>query len=329
MFRIFHGPVFAAADEGTAAAAANAGATQTAAAATQTAAAATTAATNAATTTTAAWWQGSDYSAEEQQWLAARGLADDDAAKVMPKLVKGHRAAEQRIGKGLDAIIDRPAKDQRLSDWSRANAAALGLPEKEDGYTVTPPDFWPKELAWDTDLEAKARKVAFDSGVSPEAHQAYVNLFAEKMTALETLSKTQAEAANQQMLADLTREYGQQTDAVITKARQGAQLIAEKAGLSTEALNAVGATLSAKTGDAGVIRFMAAIADMMGEDSAVGLHKGGGLTMTPADARAELARFEATDGEYGKALASGSAAQVTALRGRREQLAKIASGGRG
>jgi len=176
---------------------------------------------------------------------------------------------------------------------------------------------------------ASTLRPASDSGVSPKANNADASLFAGKMTALETLSKTHTEAANQPRLADLTRKYGQQTDAAITNTMQNVQLMAEKGGVSTEALNAVGATLSAKMGDAKLIRFMAPIADAMGKDSAVGLHEGCGLTMTPAGARAELARFEATDGEHGHALASGSAAQVAAQRGRRAQLAKIASGGRG
>jgi NACalpha-BTF3-like transcription factor len=143
---------------------------------------------------------------------------------------------------------------------------------------------------------ASTLRPASDSGVSPEANNAAASLFAEKMTALETLSKTYAEGANQQRQADLTRKYGQQTDAAITNTMQDVQLMAEQVGVSTEALNAVGATLSAKMGDAKLIRFMAPIADAMGKDSAVDLHEGCGLTMTPAGARAELARFEATDG---------------------------------
>ncbi|WP_101339733.1 hypothetical protein [Cereibacter azotoformans] len=271
------------------------------------------------------WWKGSDFTAEEQQWLAARGLTEDDPTKVLPKIVKGHRAAEQRIGRGLDTIIDKPGKDQPVTEWLRANAAALGLPDKEDGYTAQPPADWPKEAAWDTELEAKARKVAFELGVPPQAHQAYVSLFAEKVKEMDRASRDGLALAQDQMMNDLRRDYGEQVGAVITKAKQGAQFVAEKAGLSADALTGISQVLSDKGGDANTIRFMAAIADMMGEDNAAGIGKGGALTMTPAEARAELARFQAPDGEYGRAVAEGNVAKVRELSTRREQLAKIAA----
>ena len=63
----------------------------------------------------------------------------------------------------------------------------------------------------------------------------------------------------------------------------------------------------------------------MGEDSAVHIGKGGQLTMTPAEARAELAQMNSADGPYGKAFATNDRAALEALRPRREQLAKLAS----
>jgi hypothetical protein len=274
----------------------------------------------------AAWWKDSAYSAEEQQWLAAKGLTEDDAMKILPKLVKGHRSAEQRIGKGLDSIMDRPAKGQDHAEWARANAASLGLPDQEDGYAAEPPEFWPKDLAWDKELEGAARKVAFEKGVHPSAHKAYVELFAQKMKSIEADATEKFQQANTQMMADLQKEWGAQTDAQMALARQGAQAVAERAGLDGEALERITGVLSKSSGDAQAIRFMAAIGAMMGEDSGVGLGNGGSLAKTPAEARAELARFEGPDGEYGKAYASGNMRAMKELRAKREQLAKLASG---
>jgi hypothetical protein len=272
------------------------------------------------------WWKDAAYSAEEQQWLTAKGLTEDDAMKILPKLVKGHRSAEQRIGKGLDNIMDRPGKDQDHAEWARANAASLGLPDQEDGYSVDPPEFWPKDLAWDKTLDAAARKVAFEKGVHPSAHKAYVDLFAQKMKTLETDATEKFEQANTIMMADLQTEWGAQTDARLAMARQGAQAVAERAGLDGEALERITGVLSKSGGDAQAIRFMAAIGSMMGEDSGVGLGNGGGLGTTPAEARAELARFEGPDGDYGKAFASGNTGAMKELRAKREQLSKLASG---
>lgn len=273
----------------------------------------------------AKWYETPDFSPEEQQWLSARGLAEDDVAKVVPKLVKGHRAAEQRIGKGLDAIMDRPAKDQPYAEWARANAAALGLPEAEDGYAVQPPEFWPKEMPWDTELDAKARKLAFDMGAPPQLHQAYVNLFAEKMKALEDASVTGLTQARETMMQELQRDFGDQTPAVLTRAKQGAQMVAEKAGLSADALTAISQTLADKTGDAGVIRLFNAIAEMAGEDTLLG-RGAGQAPMTKAEAQAEISRRSAQDGDWFKATASQNRAEIARLKPEMDRLFKLAAG---
>lgn len=275
----------------------------------------------------AKWWEAKDYTDEERAWINARGLAEDDPTKIIPKLVKGHRSAEQRIGKGLDSIIEKPGKDTPLTKWLGENRAALGLPEAEDAYTAKPPQDWPKDMPWDAGFEAAARKIAFENGVPPEAHQAYVAAFAERMKQLDQSTAAALSQAKEAMMADLQRDFGQQTPAVIANARRAAEWMMGQAGLGTEEMERISAVLSEKTGDAGVIRMLHAVGKALGEDSAVGLGKGSSLTMTPAEARAELARFESAEGEYGKAFRDGNASKLAELRGRRDQLARIATGG--
>jgi len=48
--------------------------------------------------------------------------------------------------------------------------------------------------------------------------------------------------------------------------------------------------------------------------------------MTPAEARAELARLNAPEGEYAKAFSAQDARAMAALKPRIEQLSKIAAG---
>ena len=272
----------------------------------------------------AKWWEGQDYTQEEQQWLAARGLTRDDPASIIPQLVKGHRAAEQRIGKGLDAILDKPAKGQSYAEWARANAAALGLPEAEDAYTAKQPDFWPKDMPWDAEMEMAARKIAFAHGVTPEAHQAYVEAFAGKMKALNDASDAAFEKANGDMMAELQRDFGAQTPAVIARAKQAAQFYAEQANLPTEALEALSHSLADKIGDAGVIRLFNFMAEQMGEDSLKGRGMGS-LSMTPADARAQLAQMTAPGGAWYDAVAKGDHDAMASLKPQFEMLAKMAA----
>lgn len=280
----------------------------------------------AAPVATGKWWEASDYSDEERQWIAARGLADDDPTKIIPKLVKGHRNAEQRIGKGLDQIIEKPGKDTPVQKWLRDNAAALGLPDKEDAYAAAPPEDWPKEMTWDADFEAQARKIAFENGVPPEAHKAYVKAFADKMKALDQSSAAALQQANADMMADLNRDFGQQTPAVIQNARRAAEWMATQAGLGADEMHRISAVLSEKTGDAGVIRMLHAVGKALGEDAAVAIGRGGPLTMTPAEARAELQALQSKGGDYYEATAKRDLAALDRLKPRIAQLSKIAAG---
>ena len=316
-------PVFAALGDG----GAGGGVDQAAAAAAAAAAAVETPPAAASAAAQAKWFEDAAYTPEEKAWLTAKGLAEDDPLKAMPKLIKGHRSAEQRIGKGLDSIMDKPAKDQSFAEWSAANRTALGLPDKEDGYTATAPDFWPKEAKWDATLEASARKVAFDNGVSPDAHKAYVNLFAQKMKDMNDAAEGGIAQARETMMTDLRRDFGDKTDATITGAKQAAQYFAEKAGLDNTAIESIGMVLSEKIGDAGTIRFMAAIREAMGEDSVVALGQGSQqLTATPADARAELQKLQAPGGEYYEATKTRNLPEIERLKPKITHLTKIAAG---
>lgn len=281
-----------------------------------------------ATTTTAGpkWFEAEAYTPEERTWLAARGLAEDDPLAVVPKLVKGHRAAEQRLGRGLDTIMDKPGKDQPLPEWLRANAATLGLPEKEDGYAVDRPEFLSPEVKWDDALDAKARKLAFEHGVPPAAHKAYVQAFAEKMQAMDDESTAVLEQRRTTMMAELQKDFGDKTPAVITRARQAADFLAEKAGISGDALQSVSRLLGLATGDAATIRLFAAVGEAMGEDRAVALGQGGPLTMTPAEARAELAVLQGPTGDYAVAVGKRDLVTLDRLKPRIVQLTKIAAG---
>ena len=273
----------------------------------------------------APWWQAADFGTEEQDWLKARGLTEDDATKVLPKLVKGHRLAEQRLGRGVDRILDKPAEGQALPEWMRANAAALGLPDKEEGYAVKRPEGWPKDAAWDGEFEAQARKLAFEAGVPPAAFQGFVELYATKVAGLEQAAAEGLARDNAAMMAELQRDHGDQTEAVITRARQGAEVVASRAGMTPDQIGELSQLLSAKTGNATAIRFMAAIGEMLGEDTGIGMGRGGALTMTPAEARSQLAAFTAEGSDWAKAAAAGNASKIAELKPRFEQLAKLAA----
>lgn len=320
----------APADDGTAAGAAagagGGGAADPAAAAA--AAAAAGAGAGGAGAPAAKWFETDGYTAEDRDWLAAKGFALDDPVAALAKISKSARGAEKLLGKGPEGLLERPAKDQALTDWIKANAGALGLPDKAEAYAAKPPEGWPKDLTWNGDLEGAARTVAFDNGVPPKVHQAYVDLFAREMMRIDTEARSKFEAANTAMLADLTRQFGDKVALVEARARQGAQFVAEKAGLDGAAIEHISTMLSMKTGDAATIKFMAKIGELLGEDTGISVGRsGGGLGMSAQDARAEAARLRSRDGEYAKAVAAGDRVALTRLKPHLDTLDRIAAGG--
>lgn len=275
----------------------------------------------------AKWWEGERFADPARQYLTAKGLTVDDPLEALPRLVDIAANAEKRIGKGLDTILDKPAKGEAYADWVARNREALGLPKDETGYEVSRPENWPKDAPWDDTAEAAAKAIAVKYGVPKEALQELVNLQAQN--ALQTYQTATAlgEEAKRTLMADLEKDYGDQVNKVIHQARLGAQFIGEKAGLSTEAIANLGDVLTEKIGDANAIRAFRVIGEMLGDDSAVGIGKGGGLTTTPAEARAELARLRSPEGEYYKATASGNRAEIARLQPMIDRLTRIAAGG--
>jgi hypothetical protein len=283
-------------------------------------------AAGAAAAAPAAWFEAPTYDADTQSWLKAKGFADADPVAALSKITKTARNAEKLVGKGPEAVLDRPAQGQALTDWRRANAEALGLPPAEEGYAVTAPEDWPKDAPWDAALEAEARKFAFAQGVDPETHKGYVALFARKMGAMASDAAQGLERANATMMADLQREHGAKTPEVLAQARQAAQHFAAAAGLDDAGVAHVAKVLADGTGDAAAIKFMAAIGKAMGEDSIVAAGKGAvAFGMTPQQAQSELQSFIGPEGEYGKAFNAGDRRRLAELNPKREQLSRLAA----
>lgn len=278
----------------------------------------------------APWWQAADFTAEERQWIEARGLAEDDPAKVVGKLVKGHRAAEQRLGRGIDSILDKPKDGQGLTDWMREHAEIFGIPKALEDVKIEKPKDMPDGIAWDAGFETKARQAAFDLGLSGAQLKGMTELYLGQVKAMEDAASAQLAAANETMMADLRKEFGDQLDARITRARQALQGLAQAAGLDAAAVANVAQLLTDKAGgDAATVRLFAALGEAMGEDRALGLNGGGGsLGMTPAEARARAAQLRSAGGAFYEATAAGNAAEIARLRPELERLDRLAAGGR-
>lgn len=274
------------------------------------------------------WWDGQKFTAEQRQYLQAKGLTLDDPLDAMQKMVGIGQAADKRFGKPLDSVIDKPKEGQSHAEWLKENAQVFGLPENPDGYKITPSKDFPKDQ-WDKDFEAQARQKGLDLGLTQEQMQGITDLYAGKIAALSGDVESQFSKANDEMMAELQRDWGKQTEANMTLAKQGAAAVAEAAGVGPEAIADLAQVLTTKAGgDANAMRMFHAIGKMMSEDGAVNIGRtAAGLTTTPAEARAEAAQLRGADGAYYKAVQSNNRTEIDRLGQRLKMLDKIATGG--
>ncbi len=277
------------------------------------------------------WWD-TDRFRPFNDWINAKGMATTDPLDALDKAIRVGQGAEKHLGKPADRLMARPGEGESLPDWMKSNAGMFGLPEAPEGYEIERPDL-PEGVAWDDQLEAKVRQIAFDQGVPPGAVNALVGAYAERMADAVQAINAQGQEAEAELMAALERDWGTQTQAKIDGARAAMAAVAQAAGMDAEAIQSMALTLKGKAGDAGTIRMFAAIADMMGEDAMPGGgapgggQAAGGFATTPADARAQLARMNEPGSDWYEAVASGNTSKMQALMPGRKALERIAAGG--
>ena len=274
---------------------------------------------------TAKWWEGDKFK-EHRDLLEAKGLTLDDKDDVIAKLAKSEKAAQLKLGKPADQLLTKPGKDETVADWMKTNGEMFGIPESADKYDIKKPDNWPKDAKWDEGLEGKVRELGHAKGMSNDAVNAMVGLYAENIMALDKGSADELARANTEMMADLQKDWGPQTEAKLALASQAASVIAEKAGLDATGMQNLAESLKPKIGDAGTMRIFAAIGEMMSDDQMVMGDGGTSLNTTPAEARAELQKLQAPGGEYFEATSKKDRATIARLKPQIDRLTKIAAG---
>ncbi len=275
----------------------------------------------------ASWFEDQRFT-DQREWLEAKGFKPDtDPLDAISRLSKIGQDADRRFGRPLDAVIDKPGKDQSITDWRKANAAVFGLPAEASGYEIQRPEGLEDGIAWNGDLEDRFRNLAFDRGMSPDDVKAVTDMYAGAVADMTKGLDQDMKEAETKLEGELQKMWGKDAEANKTKARQAANALAEAAGLDADGIKSVVGLLS--SGDPGqttALRMFAALGDMMGDDKAVGLKGGnGGLGMSREEASAAYARFTAPDGEWAKAARAGDSEAIARLRPEFDRLAKAAS----
>lgn len=267
------------------------------------------------------WWEEESITPEARDFLTKKGMLQGTATEALLKTIRTATGAEARLGKPADAILDRPGKDQKLSEYFRANAEAFGLPDSAEGYELGDLEL-PENIPLDEKLTETARAIAFEEGLPPAAFQRLTKAYADRIGEIVGDEEATLKKAQIEMRTQLQKDWGPQMDAKMAGAQQAAAFVAEAAGLDAVGLQNVSQLLARETGDAQVIKMFAAIAESMGEDTLAGVNAGdSGLGLTPVDARAKI---EELNDQIAKADKAGDKAEVARLRKKRKPLFKIA-----
>ena len=268
---------------------------------------------------------------DKQRVLASKGWNVDDPKDAAFKLLDHYALAEKRLGKPADALIDRPAKDQKFTDWAKENAHVFGLPKDEAGYKVDMPKDFPKDM-WNEGMATAAQKFAFENGVPPEIHQGYVNFLAQQQMAMAANIEQASAQATQELNDVLTKEWGAGKEARMARARQTFQAIAAEAGLTEDGKTLANGALAQAMGDPAVMKLFDTIGAMMAEDRAVNIGGQPSGALSASEAKAQMDAMIAPDGELTKATAdvnkgvAGAQARLKELLAKQTQLAKLAAG---
>lgn len=274
----------------------------------------------------AKWFESDKIDAETRDWLTSKGYAIEDATEAAVRAARGQREAEKKLGAGADALLQKPKEGQDVGAWLKQHGAVFGIPDAPDKYDLKQPEM-PEGVAWDSSLEAAARAKAHELGLTTAQLQGVTELYAQ-YTGQTVQSLTTAEKkAEADLRGALAQDWGDQTDAKITLARQAASAMAEAASLDAEGLSATLSLLSKEAGDAGVMRLFAAIGEAMGEDGLKGFGKGAtNMGLSPVEARQRLEAIQAPRGELAQARKANDKKAEARLQQEIKSLTQLAAG---
>ncbi|MGR3521934.1 MAG: hypothetical protein ACU0FT_04190 [Paracoccus sp. (in: a-proteobacteria)] len=275
----------------------------------------------------ASWFEDQRFT-DQREWLSAKGFKPDtDPLDAISRLSKIGQDADRRFGRPLDAVIDKPGKDQSIADWRKANADTFGLPAEASGYEIARPEGLEDGIAWNDDLAAKMQTLAFERGMAPDDVKAMTDMYAGYVADMSKGLDEEMKTAETKLNGELEKLWGKDTETRKTGARQAAGWLAEQAGLDADGIKSVVGLLS--TGDPGqtaALKMFAALHEAMGDDKAIGLKNGaGGLAPSKEEAMAAYQKFTAPDSEWAKASASGDTEAIARLRPEIDRLARAAT----
>lgn len=149
-----------------------------------------------------------------------------DAEKKAPKvedLGRSYQSLEKLLGREKVPV---PTSEEDEEGWTRWYSAA-GRPDEPDGYEFDRPDSLPEDLPYDEETEKNFRMWAHVNGLNKRQAKALYDGYVK--TQLERHSAYQKHQEDAKVQADqaMRREYGQQYDAKLARAKAALQKYAD------------------------------------------------------------------------------------------------------
>jgi hypothetical protein len=237
-----------------------------------------------------------------QQHLVKAGYHVGTEAEALERALQGEMTAAAKLGKPPGSLIDAPGKDQPVTQWMKANAKVLGIPDSPDGYQVKLPENLPPELQIDQDMLTEWKQTAHAEGLPPAVVQLGVDFLAKTNTAALTKLAASAALADEALTKSLQADWGPQYAENVARAKRAFDVMAAELKLEPDQRTLVVQAMEKGMGSAAVIKFMHHIAGKMGEDT-LAIPRGVGaptLQLAQAQQRKE-AMMEKHTGDFARA----------------------------
>jgi hypothetical protein len=249
----------------------------------------------------------------------------DDA---LEKALQGELTAATRLGKPASALLDAPGKDQKPSDWLKANARVFGVPEDATAYNLTLPQNLPEGTPLDEAMLAEARMFGHAAGVPPDVMQAMVDFYGKTIGGRITRMGAEAATAEARITADLQKDWGAAYDDNMAMARRAFGALMTEMKMPPEAQKLAAESLAGALGGTTTMKLLHHIAGKMGEDSLAMPKGASGVGMSKAVAAQRKEQIMAPmDGEMAMAMRAGNQAKINALQEELRGLNLMVAGG--
>lgn len=226
--------------------------------------------------------------APDFDWKSALGDKAELAALVEAKKWKSPADALASY-QNLEGMVGRkgliPPKEGDPPEVAAAYRAALGVPEKPEGYEFKQPE-GVSDLVWTQDGLGKLRTWAHELGLTPAQAQGFAERLANDQADF-LRSLTEGIDADGRKFQDVLREeWGADYAGKIERGKRAANALAERAKL--EDRQRFENFLQTELGGRDMFRFLAFLGEEFGEDQPAGMGTGRGGA---PDTSAELRRY--------------------------------------